>query len=72
MAAFLGMLAVPVIGVWSLREAARAETVAVLGFMAAALLLRRLLGPRASARRLTVVGALAVVLWQVLKPLATG
>lgn len=67
-AALLCGAAVPVIGAWFLRHAAGGELVAVAVFMAAAILLRRLLGPRASPRRLTLIGGAAVIAWHLVNP----
>ncbi|HEX9755155.1 MAG TPA: PTS system mannose/fructose/sorbose family transporter subunit IID [Gemmatimonadales bacterium] len=62
-AAFLCGVAVPVAGTWFLRQSAPGELVAVVVFLAAAILLRRLMGPRASPRRLTLIGGAVVIAW---------
>jgi mannose PTS system EIID component len=67
-AAFLCGVAVPVTGAWFLRQAAPGELVAVAVFMAAAILLRRLMGPRASPRRLSLIGGVAVIAWHLVNP----
>lgn len=67
-AAFLGMVAVPVAARWLAPGAIAQEVGPVAAFMAVALLLRFVLGPRASARKLTALGAVAVVLWQLVNP----
>jgi mannose PTS system EIID component len=63
-AAFFGAAALPIVGLWLLAGARERDLVGVAAVIAGALVLRRLLGPRASALRLTLVAGLVVLLWQ--------
>lgn len=63
-----GLAAVPVAGVALFGGVPAAEIAAAGALMAGMLILRRLLGPRGSALRLTLLAASAAVLWQVALP----
>lgn len=63
-----GFAVAPVAGAVLLRGVPSAEVAAAGALMAGLLILRRLLGPRGSALRLTIVAASAAVLWQVIAP----
>ncbi len=63
-AGVLGFALLPVAGAWLLEGAARADLGRTAAFGVGLLLARGLLGPRASALKLTVLLATAVILWQ--------
>ena len=67
-AAVLCTAAVPIAARWLVPGGVGQEVVVVAAFMAAALLLRALLGPRGSARRLTLLGAAVVLVWHWINP----
>lgn len=63
-AALTGAAALPLVGLWLLGHAAERDLVGVGALVAGALVLRRLLGPWASARKLTLLAGMVVLLWQ--------